>query len=76
MPAFQLTADDHLPRRIHAVYLKHRLGNVETDCRDRSMARPHNRDRPSGGHFNGTYAPVREPSTASIADAGARFAED
>jgi hypothetical protein len=29
---------------------------------------PHNRDHPSGGHFNGTYAPVGEPSTASRAD--------
>jgi hypothetical protein len=32
------------------------------------MLASHNRDHPSGGHFNGTYAPVREPSTASIAD--------
>jgi hypothetical protein len=29
---------------------------------------PHNHDRPSGGRFNGTYAPVGEPSTASKAD--------
>src|SRR5262249_55644135 len=35
MPALQLTADDHLSRRIDAVDLKHRLGDVETDCRDR-----------------------------------------
>jgi hypothetical protein len=26
------------------------------------------RDRPSGDHFDGTYVPVEEPSTASIAD--------
>jgi hypothetical protein len=26
------------------------------------------RDRPSGDHFNGTYVPVEEPSTASRAD--------
>src|SRR6476660_9743626 len=31
----QLTADDHLPGRINAVYLKDRLGDVETDCRNR-----------------------------------------
>src|SRR5215475_10163888 len=35
MPALQPTADDHLSRRIDAVDLKHRLGDVETDCRDR-----------------------------------------
>src|SRR5262247_2878584 len=69
MPALQLTADDHLSRRIDAVNLKHRLGDVETDCRDRLHAwLPHNRDRPSGDHFNCTYAPVGEPSTASGTD--------
>src|SRR6478609_2683268 len=31
----QLTADDHLPGSINAVYLKDRLGDVETDCRNR-----------------------------------------
>src|SRR3954452_20908097 len=31
----QLTADDHLPGSINAVHLKDRLGDVETDCRDR-----------------------------------------
>src|SRR5262245_16747174 len=69
MPALQLTADDHLSRRIDAVNLKHRLGDVETDCRDRLHAwLPHNRDRPNGDHFNGTYVPMGEPSTASEAD--------
>src|SRR5215813_7004911 len=68
MPALQLTADDHLSRRIDAVNLKHRLGDVETDCRDRLHAwLPHNRDRPSGDHFNATYVPMGEPSTASEA---------
>src|SRR5262245_16746305 len=38
MPALQLTADDHLSRRIDAVDLKHRLCDVETDCRDRLHA--------------------------------------
>jgi hypothetical protein len=32
----QLTADDHLASRINAVDLENRLGDVETDCRDRS----------------------------------------
>src|SRR5262245_40962679 len=69
MPALQLTADDHLSRRIDAVDLKHRLGDVETDRRDRLHAwLPHNRDRPSGDHFNGTYVPVGKPSTASNPD--------
>src|SRR5262244_1736641 len=69
MPALQLTADDHLSRRTDAVDLKHRFSDVETDCRDRLHAwLPHNRDRPSGDHFNGTYVPMGEPSTASDAD--------
>src|SRR4030095_16008877 len=38
MPALQLTADEHPSRRIDAVNLKHRLGDVETDCRDRLHA--------------------------------------
>jgi hypothetical protein len=31
----QLTADDHLTSGINSVNLEDRLGNVETDCRDR-----------------------------------------
>jgi ABC-type uncharacterized transport system substrate-binding protein len=55
-------------RRVDGMHLKDRLGNIETDCGDRFHARlPQNRDRPSGDHFNGTYAPVGEPSTASEA---------
>src|SRR5262249_3580386 len=74
MPALQLTADDHLSRRIDAVNLKHRLGDVETDCRDRLHAwLPHNRDRPSGDHFNATYVPMGEPATASEAALGSRY---
>src|SRR5215813_10023562 len=68
MPALQLTADDHLSRRVDAVDLKHRFSNVETDRRDRLHAwLPHNRDRPSGDHSNGTYVPAGKPSTASQA---------
>ena len=33
----QLTANDHLPGSINAVHLKNRLGDVETNCRDRCM---------------------------------------
>jgi hypothetical protein len=35
--ALQLTPDDHLAFRVHAVDLKHRLCDIETDCRNRSM---------------------------------------
>jgi Tfp pilus assembly protein PilN len=31
----QLLTDDHLANRINAVNLENRLGNVETDCRNR-----------------------------------------
>ena len=65
----QLTADDHLPGSINAVHLKDRLGDVETDCRDRlhswllrivgALTAP---------HIHGTHVPVEEPSTASQAD--------
>src|SRR5262245_51364794 len=69
MPALQLTADDHLSRRVDAVDLKHRFSDVETDRRDRLHAwLPHNCDRPSGDRFNGTYVPVGKPSTASFPD--------
>src|SRR5215468_11192174 len=38
MPALELTADDHVARRIDAVDLKHRFGDVEADCGDRLHA--------------------------------------
>ena len=37
--SLQLTADDHFAIIINAVDLKYRLGNVETDCRDRLHGR-------------------------------------
>jgi hypothetical protein len=33
--ALQLPADDDVALRINAMDLEHRLGNIETDCRDR-----------------------------------------
>jgi hypothetical protein len=33
--ALQLAADNHLTRGINSVNLEDRLGDVETDCRDR-----------------------------------------
>ena len=36
--ALQLPADDNLALRINAVDLEYRLGDIETDCRDRVHA--------------------------------------
>src|SRR5664279_3374669 len=35
MAPLQLTADNHLASGINAVDLEYRLGDIETDCRDR-----------------------------------------
>src|SRR5215468_11940372 len=35
VPALELTANDYISRRVNAVDLKNRFGDVETDCRDR-----------------------------------------
>src|SRR5664280_1579273 len=65
----QLPADDDLTFRINAVDLENRLGDVETDCRDRLHAWLL---QIGGGlnspHIHGTHVPVEEPSTASQAD--------
>src|SRR5664279_275932 len=62
----QLPADDDLTFRINAVDLENRLGDVETDCRDRLHAWLL---QIVGGlnspHIHGTHVPVEEPSTAS-----------
>src|SRR5438045_9367675 len=71
VPALQLVADDHYSRRIDPVNLKHRLCNIETDCRDCLHSwLPQNRDRPSGDHFNGTYVPMEEPVHRTITGRG------
>jgi hypothetical protein len=58
-----------LPLRVHAVDLKNRLCDIETDCRDclhalllRIMGAL------TAPHIHGARVPVEEPSTASIAD--------
>jgi hypothetical protein len=58
---------------INAMYLEHRLSDVDTNCRDRlhDLAPP-NRGSSAGTHFHGTHVPVEEPSTASIADIAGR----
>jgi hypothetical protein len=35
VPALELTANDYITYRVNSVDLKNRLGNIETDCRDR-----------------------------------------
>src|ERR1700736_357504 len=35
VPALELTAHDYITRRVNSVDLKNRLGDIETDCRDR-----------------------------------------
>src|ERR1700738_2683408 len=35
VPALELTANDYITRRVNSVDLKSRLGDIETDCRDR-----------------------------------------
>jgi hypothetical protein len=56
----------HFAIVINAVDLKYRLGNVETDCRDRlhDLAPP-NRGGFNSTHIHGTHVPAEEPSTAS-----------
>src|ERR1700683_48650 len=69
MTTLQLPAHHHLARGIYAMYLENRLGDVETDCRDRlhDLAPPI-RGASAGTHFHGTHVPVEEPSTASRSD--------
>src|SRR4029434_3544369 len=64
----QLTADNHLTLRINAMDLKHRLGDVETDSRNRLRVGSSETWVLSNTHFHGTRVPVQEPSTASIPD--------
>src|SRR5215471_8436868 len=35
VPTLELTANDYITYRVNSVDLKNRLGNIETDCRDR-----------------------------------------
>jgi hypothetical protein len=69
MASPQLAAEDYLATAINAVDLEYRLGNIETDCRDRLHDLvPPNRGGLIGTHIHGTRVPVEEPSTASTAD--------
>jgi hypothetical protein len=74
MSALQLTAEDDLSRRIDAVDLKHRLGNVETDCCDRLHAcLPITATTPAAVTSTALTRRWGEPSTASNADIGGDF---
>jgi hypothetical protein len=64
----QLTADNHLAFRINAMDLKHRLGDVETDSRNRLHVGSSETWVLNNTHFDGTRVPVEEPSTASVSD--------
>src|SRR5437660_10049275 len=71
VPALELTANDYITCRVNSVDLKNRLGDIETNCRDRLHVWLL---RIVGGlnstHIHGTSVPVEEPSTASKADIG------
>ena len=69
-------ATDNLTRAINAMHLKHRLRDIETDCRNRlhDLAPPNHR-RPNSTHIDGTLVPVEEPSTASIPEMRTLFCE-
>jgi hypothetical protein len=62
-------ATDNLTRAINAMHLKHRLRDIETDCRNRlhcwllRIVAAFNSPR-----IHGTHVPVEEPSTASLPD--------
>ncbi len=65
----QLPADDHSAIGVNAVDLEHRLGNIQTDCRD-ILHRELLRIVGSliGLLFFGTLVPVEEPSAAKADD--------
>jgi hypothetical protein len=66
MTALQLTANDHTARRINGVDLKHRFGDIETDCSYRlHVSLPPKLRPPQRRSLIGTYVPVGEPSAAS-----------
>jgi hypothetical protein len=66
VPALEPAANDYITCRVNSVNLKNRLGDVETDCRDRLHVWLL---QIVGGldstHIHGTSVPVEEPSTAS-----------
>src|SRR5258707_8027898 len=85
VPALELTANDYITCRVNSVDLKNRLGDIETDCRDRlhvwllrivgaltaptSMALPC-RWRSRPQHQNRTLAPQQNPVGARAVVSG------
>src|SRR6202051_4441737 len=68
LATLELTTEDDIALLIDAVNLKHRLRDIETDCRYglHDLAPP-NRGGLNSTHIQGTHVPVEEPSTASEA---------
>ena len=53
---------------INAVDLKHRLGNIEADCRDRRMFGSSKLWGLKSAHIHGPHVPAEEPFTPTIAE--------
>ena len=68
MAPLQLPAENHQTVSIDAVNLKNRLGDVETNCRNRLDGSSSDSRALTSAHLFGTPVPVEEPSTASKAD--------
>src|SRR5215467_14269956 len=67
--SLQLPAQDHLAGRVNSMHLKDRLGDIETDCRNRLHSwLLRIVGTLSGTPHLGTLVPVEQPSTASWAD--------
>ena len=63
--ALELTTEHDSALRIDAMELKHRLRDIETDCRDCLYdLSPPNRGGPNSTHLYGTHVPVEEVSVA------------
>src|SRR5262249_54302157 len=67
--ALELTTNDYITGSINSVDLKNRLGDIETNCRDRlHVWLLRIVGALNGTHIHGTSVPLEEPSTASKAD--------
>src|SRR5262249_20460200 len=74
VPPLELTANDYITCRVNCVDLKNRLGDIETNCRDRlHVWLLRTVGALNSTHIHGTSVPVEEPSTASKADMRPRF---
>src|SRR5262245_66472941 len=67
----QLTADDHLAFTIHAVDLKHRLGDIETNCHNRLHVGSSETWALTKPTFMGPPGPLRSPPPPPSLSTGA-----